>query len=72
MKCFKILDYYNICGKQEICLCTEPSKSGAWCICYDEETAQKRIAELHELGFITAYYEEAAEEEQWWNQGHLD
>lgn len=72
MKCFSILDYYNVCGKQEICLCDHVSKSGAWSITYDEEQAKQRVAELHELGFTTAYYEEVPKEDQRWNQGWLD
>lgn len=66
-KTYQIVKTYNIYGKESECLCNEVTASGSWFICYNEEQAKKRVAELHEAGHTSARYEEVPEENQWWN-----
>lgn len=67
-KTYQIVKTYTICGEECECLCCDiATASGVWCICYDEEQAKKRVAELHEAGHTSARYEEVPEENQWWN-----
>lgn len=66
-KTYQITETYNISGKDYKCLCDVPTASGSWFICYNEEQAQKRVAELQAMGHTSARYEEVAEKDQWWN-----
>lgn len=64
---YQIVKEYNINGQQVECLCDVPTASGAWSVCYNEEQAKKRVAELRAAGHMTARYETVEEKNQWWN-----
>lgn len=64
---YQIIDTYNICGRAVECLCNRPTASGSWCICYGEEAAKQRVAELHEAGYKTARYEELPQGKAWFD-----
>lgn len=66
-KIYQIVKMYNICGRPMECLCDVKTTSGDWFICYSEESAKKRVQELHEAGHTTARYEEVAPKDQWWS-----
>lgn len=66
-KTYQIVKNYNFSGKECECLCDVATASGSWFICYNEEQARKRVAELHEAGHTSARYEEVPEGNQWWN-----
>lgn len=69
-KRFQIIDTYIINGKECECLADRPTASGAWSICYSEESAQRRVAELHEQGFTKARYEELPYGEAWFDDNN--
>lgn len=67
MKTYQIVKMYNICGRQEECLCDIPTASGHHAIYHDEEEAKARVDELKAMGHTSARYEEVPEKDQWWN-----
>ena len=63
MKRFQILATYNISGKECECLCYDAGCA----ITLDEETAQKRVDTLHQMGITTARYEELPQDTAWFD-----
>ena len=63
MKRFQIVATYKISDKECECLCYDAGCA----ITLDEETAQKRVDALHQMGITTARYEELPQDTAWFD-----
>lgn len=68
---YQIIYKTVVCGNECECLCAVPTASGSGCLAGSKADAEKRVAELIELGY-EARYEELPYGEAWFDNEKLD
>ena len=65
-KRFQIVRLFDICGKQEWCLCYDAGCA----VVYGEDKAKAQVEKLHQMGFESARYEELPEGKAWFDDNN--